>query len=64
MLKDMPKSGTTGWGGPLPHTHGFQSDANGDGKTNSTSDGPDHIHDIISGVLMPAGNGPHGHSIT
>ena len=55
--------GTTTIGGDLKHTHGFDVDDNGDGETINTSEGPDHVHKIITFEVQPAGAGNHTHDI-
>ena len=55
-------------GGNPSHTHRGHVDANGNGKTNWTSDGPAHSHQILNGsaVEMSSAGDPlmqpvHGH---
>ena len=47
----------------VKHTHGYDLDEKGNGKTTSTSDGPDHIHAIKNGVIQAAGEGNHTHGL-
>ena len=59
---------TTPSGGTPPHTHRGHVDANGNGKTNWTSNGPAHSHQVLNGksVEMSSAGDPlmqpvHGH---
>ncbi len=47
----------------VEHTHGYELDKNGNGKTTSTSDGSKHIHTIVNGKVQPAGHGDHTHGL-
>jgi len=64
-IKMKEKStGTTGVGGSeVSHTHGYVIDENGNGKTTSTSEGEDHIHQITEYEVQPAPPGNHVHPL-
>lgn len=47
----------------VEHTHGYEIDKCGNGKTTSTSSGPKHIHKIIKGIVQAGGYGDHTHGL-
>ena len=53
---------TSADGDPI-HTHEFVVDSSGNGLTRSVSDGPNHVHTIIDGVVKPSGRISHTHSL-
>ncbi len=54
---------TTGSAGDPTHDHEAEVDAEGNGKTISTSGGPAHVHPIEVWEVKSAGEGPHQHPL-
>lgn len=56
--------GQTSTSGEPTHIHHYIVDDSGNGLTNSTSSGPDHVHKILSGEVEVSGKIPHSHTLT
>lgn len=60
----LKAQGSTSEGGSEnPHTHEFDIDEEGNGKTVSTSDGAGHAHDIEEFSVKEAGDDSHSHNL-
>ncbi|GAF77854.1 unnamed protein product, partial [marine sediment metagenome] len=57
---DSNEGQTSSDGEPI-HFHGYVVDDSGNGLTNSTSVGPDHVHKIFDGQVEESGKVPHTH---
>lgn len=57
-------AGRTSTDGDPPHFHDFIVDDSGNGLTQSVSDGPDHVHSILDGVVKASGRISHTHRLT
>ena len=55
--------GKTSTDGEVKHYHEYTIDEFGNGKTLSTSDGEDHVHNIQDKEVLGSGKGDHTHSL-